>query len=99
MTNGKNKNNWKTSLKRMKMSNLVCIRCGFDTNDNEIHSHHVIPKCLKGSDDRINLCKRCHDEIHFTMLRWVWTFVPDSIREKAKDMIRIKTKWFINNVP
>jgi len=40
-----------------------CQNCGFRGIGKELEMHHIIPRFLGGTDkdDRLLLCKRCHD--------------------------------------
>ena len=79
----------------MNISLIACRKCGYDENESLVHLHHIIPKCIGGTDKdgRIYLCKKCHDILSLIITKWLWNFVIDT--EAAKFFIRNRTEVFI----
>jgi len=75
---------------------VECAKCGYSEKQEEIHLHHLIPKCLDGTDrdGRKYLCKKCHDILHNILLKKIWYYVND--KEIAKRNIKVFSLWWIN---
>ena len=66
----------------------ICELCGYKVKERyKIHSHHIVPVEMKGSDkgfNRIYLCPNCHNRI----------YIPESIRgnhsKRSEDSIIIR---------
>lgn len=62
------------------MTELVCAGCG---TWERLTWHHVVPRCLGGSDGPSNLvtvCQTCHAAIHY----------PGSLRRKDRNLPLLK---------
>lgn len=68
-----------------------CKLCWQEFDESEVEHHHIIPKSIGGTDKdgRAYLCKKCHTIWHFSLLRYVWSFVPKESRELCKQRIKI----------
>jgi len=47
-----------------------CQNCGRggESNNIELHAHHIVPKSKGGThkmSNLISLCKKCHDAVHY----------------------------------
>ena len=52
------------------MKHNHCVACG---TQNNLNQHHLVPRCLGGSDDESNLltlCGLCHTKAHQVQANW-----------------------------
>ena len=63
---------------------------------NKLHSHHIIPKSIGGTDKdgRRWLCKKHHDILHLKLTKIIWYYVPEEKREECKEAIKKFTNSF-----
>ena len=79
----------------------TCERCQgssiYPEDEREFHFHHIIPKSIGGDDKdgRVLLCKRCHDVLHFHLLKITWPYILD--KTKAIEEIKRFTREFMKN--
>lgn len=76
--------------------NIKCKKCGYDKDASQIQLHHIIPKCIGGTDKdgRVYLCDKCHNILYSMILKWIYEFVPIKDKEALKFFIREKTKIY-----
>ena len=80
------------------MGYINCSKCGYGDIQTDVHLHHLIPRCIGGSDidGRQYLCKKCHDILHNMLLGQIWKFVPDINKETARQKIKNYSLWWID---
>lgn len=81
---------------------LKCGKCceEFDgvEEQKELELHHIIPKCIGGTDKdgRKWLCGKCHNIITYSVIiKTMWEFVVD--KEGCKTEIKNTTKRWCND--
>jgi len=65
-------------------------------NENEVQLHHLIPKCIGGTDldGRRYLCKKHHDIIGLKIIPILFNYIPPEKKEEAKTKIKEYTlQW------
>jgi len=69
-----------------------CKLCWEEFDESEVKLHHIIPKCIGGTDKdkRAYLCKKCHAIWHYNLPKLLWEFVPDELKPNAIKAIRAK---------
>ena len=71
-----------------------CVACGVSAGDNILlHSHHLVPKSMGGSDKETNLitlCHMCHGKLHGFNWRNNYKELHSIGIEKAKKMGKFK---------
>jgi len=74
--------------------NIMCRKCG---SKETLELHHLIPKCMDGTDadGRRRLCKKHHDILGHLILKWVWDFIPNDRRELCKKYVKEKSLDYI----
>lgn len=78
------------------MKERICEKKG--CKNQEIQEHHMIPKEIGGNGgngDKIFLCKKHHDVLHFTFIKIVWQYIPEKDHPSAKQAIRDYTNWWM----
>jgi predicted PP-loop superfamily ATPase len=81
---------------RRKNKMIFCKKCGYDEKESNLELHHIIPKCIGGSDKdgRVRLCGKCHNIITYAViLKTLWSFVED--KDKCKKKLKENTQKFI----
>lgn len=70
----------------------VCRFCGIKEVEVILHEHHIIPKCIGGSDRyRVLLCEKCHTITHNLIPKLLWSHVT------GKDEARLTLIRFTEN--
>lgn len=78
---------------------IQCSKCKVEQISNfppqsYFELHHIIPKSIGGTDKegRIYLCQKCHDVIHHTLNKVIFSYVEN--KDKCKEGIKhFTTKW------
>lgn len=78
---------------------IKCKKCGYNQDESKIQLHHIIPKCIGGTDldGRVYLCGKCHNILYSIILKWVWDFILTQDKEAVKLFIRERTEVYLKN--
>ena len=82
----------------IKLNLIKCKKCDKDFCESDVEFHHIVPKCIGGTDldGRVYLCHTHHNILYSLILRWVMDSVPENLIGPIKDKIKEKTERYLN---
>lgn len=76
---------------------MKCQHCKREFIEKDIYEHHIHPRFMdnkKGNGMKINLCKKCHDILHFMIPSFYWNLLNEQQKEASiKKVITLSKHW------